>query len=398
MNTILIDFEANWVNLLPLSFTRPVSKFRIGIFTINEKWEKYLDLESACSFLTQDYLSKKYPAKIEDFNLLINSIILPNSDLARIISNLENNDILLSANTFIAAKVSATDIEKIKNQNFIDFQHKEYEGELICIQNNWDIFLQNASEIKKDVELVRSKVKSQVISKTNTIIGNPNDLILEEGVSAECVIFNVSEGPIFIGKDSLIMEGSILKGPISIGEHSMVKMGAKIYQGTTIGPHCRAGGEISNSVFFGYSNKSHDGFLGQAVLGEWCNLGADTNNSNLKNNYEEVKVWNYKEKSFINTGLTFCGLFMGDHSKCSINTMFNTGTTVGVSSNIFGSGFPRTFIPSFSWGGASGFTDYNIEKALKTARIVMNRRNIDLDQKEEKILRTIFDKTIDYRK
>ena len=396
MNTILIDFKENWLNLLPLSFTRPISKFRIGIFTINEKWEKYLNTE--CSFLTEDYLSKKYPVIIEDHNLIINSIILPDKSLAGIITKLDQNDILLSGDIFLAAKVSAAAIEKIRNQDLTGFQQIQYTGELFSIKKNWDIFLQNAAEIKKDVELIRFNDRSQNISTTNTIIGNPNDLIIEEGVTAECAIFNVTDGPIYIGKHSLIMEGAMLKGPIAIGEHSMVKMGAKIYQGTTIGPHCRAGGEINNSVLFGYTNKSHDGFLGQAVLGEWCNIGADTNNSNLKNNYDEVKVWNYKEKSFVGTGLIFCGLFMGDHSKCAINTMFNTGTTVGVGANIFGNGFPRTFIPSFSWGGPAGFIDYDIDKALETARTVMGRRNIELDKKEENILRTIFDQTKEFRK
>jgi UDP-N-acetylglucosamine diphosphorylase/glucosamine-1-phosphate N-acetyltransferase len=396
MNTILLDFKENWLNLLPLSFTRPVGKFRIGIFTINEKWEKYLNTE--CSYITEDYLSEKYPAKIEEHNLIINSIILPDKNLAGFISKLNQHDLLISGDLFIAANVSPDEVEKIRNQDLSGFRQIQYTGEVTCIKKNWDIFLHNASEIRKDVELVRPGITSHSISKTNVIIGNPDDLIIEEGVWAECVVFNVTDGPIYIGKDAILMEGSMLKGPVAIGEHSMVKMGAKIYQGTTIGPYCRAGGEINNSVFFGYSNKSHDGFLGQAVLGEWCNIGADSNNSNLKNNYDEVKVWNYKEKCFMGTGLIFCGLFMGDHSKCAINTMFNTGTTVGVSANIFGCGFPRTFIPSFTWGGASGFIDYDIEKALETARIVMSRRNIELDKIEEKILRTIFERTIEFRK
>jgi UDP-N-acetylglucosamine diphosphorylase/glucosamine-1-phosphate N-acetyltransferase len=396
MNTILIDFRENWLNLLPFTFTRPIAKFRTGIFTIEEKWQKYINTQ--CSFITEDYLSEKYHQKTADENLIINSIILPDHTIVDAIKKLKMNEALFKGDIFIAAMVSASDVELIKNEEYSKFHIKQYTSNPTCIFKSWDIFLHNASEIKKDVELIRAQVKKHTLSRSNVVIGNPGDLILEEGVQAECVVFNVTDGPIYVGKDAVLMEGAMIKGPVAIGEHSMVKMGAKIYQGTTIGPYCRAGGEINNSVFFGYSNKSHDGFLGQAVLGEWCNIGADTNNSNLKNNYEEVKVWNYKEKSFIKTGLTFCGLFMGDHSKCAINTMFNTGTTVGVAANIFGCGFPRTFIPSFTWGGAAGFVDYDVSKALETARIMMGRRNIQLDAQDEKILKAIFDKTSEFKK
>jgi UDP-N-acetylglucosamine diphosphorylase/glucosamine-1-phosphate N-acetyltransferase len=396
MNIILTDFRENWLNLLPLSFTRPVSKFRIGIFTLDEKWKKYLG--SDCSYITEDYLSEKYSVKLTGDNLLINSIVLPDKMLTEKIRSLGMNEVLIENELLLAVRVSSKEVNTIRNLDLTGFHKIQYEGEISCIKNLWDIFLLNASEIRKDVELIRAATSKKSISKTNVIIGNPDDLILEDGVSAECVVFNVTDGPIYIGKNTLIMEGSMLKGPIAIGEYSMIKMGAKIYQGTTIGPYCRAAGEINNSVFFGYSNKAHEGFLGNAVLGEWCNLGADTNNSNLKNNYEAVKVWNYHSNRFVNTGLTFCGLFMADHSKCSINTMFNTGTVVGVSANIFGCGFPRTFIPSFSWGGSAGFTDYNIEKAIETATKVMHRREIDITDQDIEILRVIFNKTIDYRK
>jgi UDP-N-acetylglucosamine diphosphorylase/glucosamine-1-phosphate N-acetyltransferase len=396
MNTILTDFRKNWLNLLPLSFTRPISKFRIGIYTIDEKWQKYLDAD--CSFITEAYLTEKYPVEITDDNFLINSIVLPDKNIAKKISHLGTNEVLFSDNIFLAARVSASDIEKIKASDLNGFQKIQFNGEIAYIKNLWDIFLQNASEISKDIELLKPEKITHTIGNSNTIIGNPDDLIVEEGVSAECVIFNVTDGPVYLGRNALIMEGSMLKGPISIGENSMVKMGAKIYQGTTIGPHCRAAGEINNSVLFGYSNKAHDGFLGNAVLGEWCNLGAGTNNSNLKNNYEPVKVWNHDANHFESTGLTFCGLFMADHSKCSINTMFNTGTVVGVSTNIFGSGFPRNIIPSFSWGGSAGYIEYDIEKAIETAARVMQRRNIELNVHDRKILRTIFDITKEYRK
>lgn len=395
MNIILLDLEANWLNLLPLSFTRPIGKFRVGVFTLDEKWRSYLGFH--CSFITEDYLSDKFPVHISDDNYIINSVILPDENLAREILKLEKNEALFSKNTFLAVRVGSDKIEKVKNLEFNGFAIREFDKTIHSVLNIWDIFLLNGDEIKKDIEIIKPGIKPFSLSKTNVIIGNPEDLIIDENVSAECVVFNVTDGPVYIGRNALIMEGSMIKGPASIGDNSIVKMGARIYQGTTIGPSCRAAGEINNSVFFGNSNKAHDGFLGNSVLGEWCNLGADTNNSNLKNNYDIVKVWNYKSKSFVNTGQTFCGLFMADHSKCSINTMFNTGTVVGVSANIFGSGFPRTFIPSFSWGGSAGFTDYNIEKAIETAIRVMQRRNIILDDIDKRILRTIYEKTIEYR-
>ena len=396
MNCILLDFRENWLNLLPFSFTRPIGKFRIGIFTIEEKWNRYLNTQ--CSFITEEYLTAKYPAVTADINLVINSILLPDKKLVQAVKTLADHEMLYSGDLFLAGKIAANDLYKLQSGETKGYAIKQYSGAIVTVRNNWDIFLLNGDEIKKDAELVRPSIKPYALSGTNVVIGDPANLLIDEGVNAECVVFNVTDGPIYIGKEALLMEGSMIKGPSAIGEHTMVKMGAKIYQGTTIGPYCRAGGEINNSVFFGYSNKSHDGFLGNAVLGEWCNLGADTNNSNLKNNYEKVKVWNYRQKSFIDSGLTFCGLFMGDHSKCAINTMFNTGTTVGVSANIFGSGFPRTFIPSFTWGGSQGFIDYDIEKVLATARIVMGRRDVSLDAEDEKILRTIFDQTKEFRK
>jgi UDP-N-acetylglucosamine diphosphorylase/glucosamine-1-phosphate N-acetyltransferase len=260
----------------------------------------------------------------------------------------------------------------------------------------WDIFTMNESAMSDDFQLLTKGKKSLPISSTNRVI-NPGSIFLEEGAKVECTMLNASAGPIYIGRNAEVMEGAMIRGPFSLGEQSQLKLGSKIYGATTIGPHCRVGGEVSNSVIFGYSNKAHDGFLGNSVIGEWCNLGADSNNSNLKNNYSQVKMWNYREENYINTGLTFCGLMMGDHSKCSINTMFNTGTVVGVSANIFGTGFPPKFIPSFSWGGSDGFKTYRLEEAVEVASRVYERRGMKLADAEQKILKYLFDATTKFR-
>ena len=267
----------------------------------------------------------------------------------------------------------------------------------MCLENIWELFSKNGEALEADFNLITAGRKSLALSATNQVIGTEN-IFVEEGAKVECAILNASTGPIYIGKDSEIMEGSIVRGPFALCDHSMLKLGAKIYGPTTVGPHSRVGGEVNNSVIFGYSNKGHDGFLGNSVLGEWCNIGADSNNSNLKNNYAEVKLWNYEKERFVSTGLTFCGLIMGDHSKCGINTMFNTGTVVGVNANIFGSGFPRNFVPSFSWGGAAGFTTYKLKDAFEVASRVFERRHCAFDETEQRILTHVFELTEKYRK
>lgn len=394
MNYILFDNHINWQNLLPLTFTKPISELRIGILTIKEKWEKYLNTEIS-SYKTEEFLSEKFPSKIKDNNILINSSVLPDENIISQIYNLQNNECIIFNNNILAINLTASNTEKflagisenytLKKANNVDF-----------ISFPWDIFSKNENEIKKDFKLLTSYKKSKEISSTNRFF-NSERIFLEEGAKVECSILNPENGYIYIGKGAEIMEGSIVRGSLAMCECSTLKLGAKIYGATTIGPFSKIGGEVNNSVITGYSSKAHDGFLGNSVLGEWCNLGADTNNSNLKNNYLEVKSWNYSQEHFIKTGLQFSGLIMGDHSKCGINTMFNTGTVVGVSANIFGSGFPRNFIPSFSWGGALGFDIYTLEKALKTAEIVMKRRNKELNPIEIKIFENIFNMTKKYR-
>ena len=389
MNVILFDgpFRAQ---LLPLTFTRPVCELRIGILTVREKWEKYL--ESATSTLTEDYLQKKYPLQSGADNLLVHGAVCPTPALADAIKGLEIGQQLVKGQMLLAVRLPNT------VDSFLDIREDaiSFDSEITVIQHPWDIFAQNGSELNADFALLTKGRTSVSLSKTNTIIGK-YPVFLEEGANVEASILNTTAGPIYIGKDAEVMEGSLIRGPFSLGEHSQVKMGAKIYGPTTIGPHSKVGGEVNNSVIIGYSNKGHDGFLGNSVLGEWCNLGADTNTSNLKNNYDEVRIWSYVTKSFARTGLQFCGLIMGDHSKSGINTMFNTGTVVGVSANIFGSGFPRTFVPSYSWGGASGFIDYRIDKALEVAQRVMERRGLVLNEVEESIIRTVYDLTKQYR-
>lgn len=281
--------------------------------------------------------------------------------------------------------------------DFSSYEAIEYQGEILRIENTWDIFSKNAEALQADFDFITEDRKSQPISKTNTVI-NADNIFLEEGAKVECSILNATNGPIYIGANAEVMEGCMIRGGFALGEHSIVKMGAKIYGATTVGPHSRIGGEVNNSVLFAYSNKGHDGFLGNSVIGEWCNLGADTNNSNLKNNYDEVRLWSYETEGFAKTGLRFCGLMMGDHSKCGINTMFNTGTVVGVSANIFGTGFPRNFVPSFSWGGASGFTTYLTKKAFEVAKVVMSRRHVEFTEQDAHILEHVFEETKKWRK
>lgn len=385
MNVILFD-DSQVSHLAPFTLTKPAAGLRCGILTVAAKWEARLG--SPVSHATRDYLQKKYPEKLESHNLFINGRLLPDADLVKAINALESDKSLMQGETVLASYGPGRSHE--------GFESIEYKGRVSILHRIHDIFTLNHEQIALDFELLTKGKTSAVLSSTNTLIGK-HPIFVEEGVTAEAAIFNTTDGPIYLGKDSEVMEGAMIRGPFALCEHASVKMGAKIYTGTTIGPHCKVGGEISNSVLSGYSNKGHDGFLGNSVLGEWCNIGADSNNSNLKNNYEQVKLWNYALDTFEKTGLQFCGLFMGDHSKCGINTMFNTGTVVGVSANIFGHGFPRNFVPSFSWGGAAGFETYQPKKAFQTAEIVMQRRKENLSEEDKDILNHIFKEESKYR-
>ena len=393
MNIILFDSQ-NRENLLPLTYTRPVADIRIGILKIKEKWEHFY--KQSVSFLTVDYLKIKFPIKVEDQNLLINGSIIPNIELINEINKLEPGELLIKNNEAVATLLNRNQVENIDFSKLKNFKLKEVKSDFSQINFPWDIFSKNGDEIKNDFHLLTKGRTSQKLSKNVNALETEN-IFLEEGAKVEFATLNPNGGYIYLGKDAEIMDGAIVRGSLALCEHSALKLGAKIYGPTTIGPHSKVGGEVNNSVIIGYSNKGHDGFLGNSVIGEWCNIGADTNNSNLKNNYAEVKLWNYRKKGFVKSGLQFCGLIMGDHSKCGINTMFNTGTVVGVSANIFGSGFPRNFVPSFSWGGASGFTTYSQKKAFETAKLVMERREIDFNETEQAILEEIFKQTEEFR-
>ena len=387
MNPILFDDPIIRIHLLPFTYTRPIGNIRVGILTIDEKWEKWLGIKP--SFQTAGYLEKKFPKRNSDDNLLINGAVCPDQKLVDTVKALPSNYFLVRDKVLIAARNPQGEME---SGNTI-----QYETPLTLIDRPWKIFSENAAQIKVDFRLITAGRASAGIDDKHTIIYGEENLFVEDGVRVRAAVINAENGPVYLGKNSIIDEGALIRGTFALCEEAHINMGAKIRGDTTVGPHCKVGGEVSNSVLFSYSNKPHDGFLGCSVIGEWCNLGADTNTSNLKNTFDEVKVWSHADNSFINTGLQFCGLMMGDHSKCAINTMFNTGTVIDVSSNIFGDGFPRNYIPSFAWGGASGITTYQLDKAFLTARKAMERRQRVLDETEQDILEHVYRMTALHR-
>lgn len=390
MQVTLFDHPEDHQNLLPVTYLKTVADIRFGIFTIREKWEKRLN--QPISVLAVKYQQDKYPVPQAN-EVLVRSTVMPDQELISVIASLAIGEKLIHENLVIAARVSEN--FDSRELSFEQFSPVTFTGKLSVIRRSWDIFQQNGEAIVQDFQLL-NHASSGLITDPHTIIYG-SDIHIEEGASVKAAILNAETGPIYIGKHASVQEGAIIRGPFALGDHSHVSMGAKIRGGVTLGPHCKIGGEASYCVMQGYSNKSHDGYLGSAVIGEWCNLGADTNNSNLKNNYENVKMWDYAQGSFIDTGLQFCGLIMGDHSKSAINTMFNTGTTIGISSNIFGAGFPRNIIPSFSWGGSTRTITYTLEKALATMERVMSRREKTLTDVDKAMITHIFDQTAPMR-
>lgn len=388
MNYILADFNKH-TTLLPFTYTRPTSGMRCGILTLKEKWERRL--KSSVSFLTQDYLQAKFPLVTTDDNLVIAGHIFATDELVTAIQKLSTGEKLMHGDKVIAFRESEinTDLNALKKI--------PYNGNCDGIYNTWDIFSKNGAQLEADYDLITAGRNSQPIPDNNNVL-HAERIFLEEGAVVNFATLNATNGPIYIGKNAEVMEGSIIRGGFALCDHSATKLGTKVYGPTTVGPHSKIGGEVNNSVIFGYSNKGHEGFLGNSVLGEWCNIGADSNTSNLKNNYAEVKLWNYETGRFAKTGLQFCGLMLGDHSKCGINTMFNTGTVVGVSANIYGAGYPRNFIPSFSWGGPQGTMTYKTNKAYEVANVVMKRRGLSLEQIDIDILDAVFERTAQFRK
>ena len=385
MSTVLFD-GAGHKNLQPLTFTRPVAHLRVGILTIQEKWDMYLSQETGIR--TKDYLNAKFEGQDGEVDLGINAGLLPTEDLAETILALKKDQILMKNGEVLAINPlpsADANMQKILKGSLL----LEYDMDVDIVRRPWDIFKLNGEEIAKDFAILTHERESQPLHESNTLIGEEEDIFIEEGAEIFAAILNTAEGPIYIGKDAVVMEGAMIRGGLALCDHATIKMGAKIYGPTTIGPHSKVGGEVGNSVIIGYSNKGHDGYLGNSVIGEWCNLGADTNTSNLKNNYGEVRVWSYNEQEAIPTGEQFCGLIMGDHSKSSINTMFNTGTVVGVCSNVFDVGSPPKHVPSFSWAGQSKIEIFKLEKAYEVAERVMSRRSIDFTDVDKDILKVI---------
>lgn len=396
-NIILFDLPAVRENLLPLSYTRPIADFLVGITTLRKKWESFLAGEF--SYSTVGYLSEKYPMKAAEENLFIASNIIATEQLARRLDSLEPGEVLMAdtmagQRVLVGFKGGANRLDEVIHSMPAGIV---YEEKVDAINYVYDIFLLNGRQIEADFDVLTAGREGQSIPRSNTVIGDPERIYIESGAIVEGVVLNASHGPIYVGRHVEIMEGSCLRGPIALGEHSTVNMGTRIYPGTSLGPWCKVGGELNNVVIFGFTNKAHDGFLGNAVIGEWCNLGAGCVASNLKNDYTEIKLWNYSSHRFLRTGLQFCGLIMADHSKAGINTMFNTATVVGVGVNIHGSGFPRNFIASFSEGGPSGFTDLPMEKFFDIAKRMMARRGRSLSEADNRIFHAIRELAENYK-
>ncbi len=388
MNIILSD-AGEHLSLLPLTYTRPVADIRIGIDTIREKWARASG--AGLSIHTQDYLQAKFPMEATEGAYLVRAAVIPDADLVSAIRSLQPKQRLFRGAEWLATALNG------KSESD-DAENVEYKGEVLIVKRPWDIFHYNGTVLTRDFDTLTNGRTSEKPDGSCKVIGNPDRLFIEEGATVLDSTFNTTSGPIYIGKDAQVMEGSRVRGPFALCEHGVLKMDTKIYGPTTIGPYCKCGGEINNSVIFGYSNKGHDGFMGNSVIAEWCNLGADTNTSNLKNNYGPVKVWNYADRDIVDTGLQFCGTIMGDHSKTSINTMLNTGTIVGVCANIYGGGFPPKFIPSFSWGSPDGFQEFRLDKAYEVAERMMERRSVELTTEDREILQHICQNSSEFRK
>jgi UDP-N-acetylglucosamine diphosphorylase/glucosamine-1-phosphate N-acetyltransferase len=394
MNYILFGAQSR-THLLPFTFLRPLADLRVGMLTIREKWERYLGART--STLTEPYLSVKYPLVKKEENVLINASVLPSQQLVREIGQLKPNQTLISGEVLIAHRLRARDIDNLDLELLDKVSPLETAGDIMKLSWLWELISLNGKALLDDFELVTSGRKSRPLPSHVQVSGSGR-VFVEEGAVVEMALINASEGPVYIGKNAHVMDGAILRGPVAVCEGATVRMGARIYGNAVIGPYSKIGGEMTESIVMGYSNKVHDGFLGHSVIGEWCNLGAGTNASNLKNNYEPVRLWDYEEESFVQTGLQFCGTFMGDHSKCGINTMFNTGTVIGINAQVFGSGFMRNFIPSFTWGSVSGTTPFDIDKAVQVAKRVYARRGMTFGEPDEQILRHVFDHTFSFRK
>ena len=391
INPILFDGPER-KDLLPFTYVRPVAELRIGIDTLKEKWEAFLNQN--CSYATQDYLSSKYPLHTTELNYFINASYVPTQALIDQIEKLEPKQVLVFDNNPI---VFCTEKDQLPKDT-TDFFIVEVKSKPIHIKTSSDLFSKNAVVLEQDFKRFTHVKKNEVLEDGNNRFIHPERIFIEPGAQLTCATLNATDGPIYVGKNTQIMEGSMLRGPIALCDEVIVKMGTKIYGGTTIGPGSKVGGELNNVLFLGNSNKGHDGFLGNAVIGQWCNIGSATDASNLKNNYSKVRIWNYTSKNFAKSELQFCGLLMGDYSRCGIHSMFNTATVLGVNANVFGTGFPRTFIPSFSYGGAQGFKTYAFSKAMEANRMMMDRKGKQLSELDLEILKDVFEQSSVWRR
>ena len=409
MHLIFFDDPQTRASLKPFTLTRPVADLRVGILTIAEKWPYYLSKDQSLvtsGFLTETYLSDKFKLALQADNLLIDGAICPDAPLAAAIQQLPAGSVLKHNQRIMVARMNHDQLQSIADRlhgNFFaqltdilqeqtaQFTSVTYPAACTQIRHNWDIFQQNGQQIEVDFARITSGRTSVGIQDPHTIVYRPENVFVEEGASLRAAVINAEGGPVYIGKHATVHESTVLIGPFAMLESAHVNIGSKMREATTIGPHCKVGGEVKNSIFYANSNKGHEGFIGNAVVGEWCNFGADTNCSNLKNNYKNVRIYDYGQKDYVSTGDLFCGLMMGDHSKCGINTMFNTGTVVGVSCNIFGAGYPSKFIPSFTWGGIQQEQVYQLDKALEVAENVLKRRKMPLKAEDTAILTYIFE-------
>lgn len=389
MNLILFDDPAVRNHLLPFTYTRPVAEIRCGILTLTEKWARYFN--GAPSFQTEEYLSAKYPASLSNDNLFLNGCVLPDAELVASVRKLAKGQCLTSGGRILAARTERG------HPSAAGLSEVVFPGNVRCIDRTWKIFQLNGEELRRDFDLITKGRKSEAVTDPHTKTYNPSQIFLEPGVTLHAAVLNAENGPIYLGRNTIVQEGAMIRGPFALGEGSHVNMGAKMRGDVSIGPYSKMGGEVSATVVFGYSNKAHDGFMGCSVIGEWCNFGADSNTSNLKNNYESIRLYDFSTERFEDTGLMFCGLMMGDHAKCGINTMFNTGSVVGVSANVFGAGYLRNYIPSFGWGGTGGLTTFKLDKALEAGSKAMERRNRKMDAVETGILNEVYRMTSAHR-
>ena len=393
--SIILSDAGSHKHLLPLTFTRPVGQIRPAILRIAEGW--YVRSGLGVGYRTEPYLATAFPLiSTEGTAYEVDAALFPTDDLVSAVMDLRAGQVLTAG-----GRAQAFVVEGEAVPNTMDWveppaymRQVPFNGTVIRYDRPWHLFQHAGPAIAHDHKLMTEGRRSASLDALNTVIGDPDLIFLDEGAVVEASILNTRNGPIYIGNGAEVMEGCMVRGPFVLGDHAQLKMGAKIYGPTVIGPGCRIGGEVNNSVIFGHSNKAHDGFLGNSVLGEWCNLGADTNNSNLKNTYGEVQVWSHAEERSVGSGLQFCGAIMGDHSKTGINTMLNTGTVIDVAANVFGAGFPPKHIGSFSWGGAGGSEVHAFDKAVATARRVMQRRDLPLTEPEVEILRHVYEQEV----